>query len=312
MKKGMIFIAAGLLAACAHINKNTVNYQKSLFDASLYYVVDGNGPDKDAARQDALDKMKNALEQAVAQYPEGLAVVPDLLANADTSKVWKEKGSQPVNYFALAVLERKLAQEMLTPVMDALDAKLAGLSSQLAQTQEPFAVLKLAFAMQPLMQQRNAYQELYAFINAQQTGYKTEELSQYKEALKQAMGSVKVAVKTKGPQHIVLLSQITDALNQMGLGVAQDGAEDAPITIQVETTVDGYESERVKGLEWCSSGASVSMVDESLGITFARFHVQDRAGTSRREDSLRRSMQGVGEKAAQEIPQRMNAYLKIR
>lgn len=310
MKKWFMVLAAGLLAACASVNKNTVNYQMSLFDQTRYYVVAGEGAQKEEASAAALNNMRKEFERA-AQIAN-LQVLDDILANAKVKKVWKEKNSHPKNYFALAVLDRTLAQNMLAAPMDALDAKLAGLAKSLSAGPEPFAALKLAFNMQPLVQERNVYQDAYAFINAGQEGYRSEEFAAYKEALKNAMGAVKVSIKTKGPQHMVLLSQITDALNQMGLGVAQTPQEDAPLQILVETTVDGYSSDRVKGLEWCSSGASVSMVDNTLGATFARFHVQDRAGTSRRADSLRRSMQGVGEKAAQQISQRMYAYLKIR
>ncbi len=311
MKKLIVFCASGLLAACAHVNKNTVNYQTSLFDQTRYWVVPGNGPDKDAARADALANMARALENN-APDAAALNVLPDVLANAKTDKAWKEKGSKPKNYFALAVLDRELVQGMLIPPMDALDAKLAGLAKELAARPEPFAAVKLAFKMQPLVARRNAYQDLYAFINAGQEGYNAQAFAQYKTALKDAMGAVKVSVRTKGPQHIVLLSLVTDALNQMGLGAAGPEAADAPLAVVIETVVDGYESEKVKGLEWCSSGASVSMVDETLGVTFARFHVQDRAGTSRAADSLRRSMQGVGEKAAKQISERMLTYLKIR
>lgn len=310
MKKWFMVLAAGLLAACASVNKNTVNYQMSLFDQTRYYVVAGEGAKKEDASAAALNNMRKEFERA-AQIAN-LQVLDDILANAKVKKVWKEKNSHPKNYFALAVLDRTLAQNMLAAPMDALDAKLAGLAKSLSAGPEPFAALKLAFNMQPLVQERNVYQDAYAFINAGQEGYRSEEFAAYKEALKNAMGTVKVSIKTKGPQHMVLLSQITDALNQMGLGVAQNPQEDSPLQILVETTVDGYSSDRVKGLEWCSSGASVSMVDNTLGATFARFHVQDRAGTSRRPDSLRRSMQGVGEKAAQQISQRMYAYLKIR
>ena len=310
MKKWFLLAAVCVLAACGQVNKKTVNYQMSLFDQSRYYVVAGEGADKEAAGADALKNMQRAFEGA-AQLAS-TQQLKDIMANVKVQKVWKEPNSRPKNYFALAVLDRNVAQNMLAAPMDVLDAKLAGFAQSLSSVEEPFAALKLAFNMQPLVAQRNVYQDAYAFINAGQEGYRTQEFDQYKAALKNAMGAVKVSIKTKGPQHTVLLSKITDALNQMGLGVALDREAKAPLSVVVQTDVDGYESEKVKGLEWCSSMASVSMVDETLGVTFARFDVHDRAGTSRRVDSLRLSMQGVGEKAAEQISQRMYAYLKIR
>ena len=56
----------------------------------------------------------------------------------------------------------------------------------------------------------------------------------------------------------------------------------------------------------------VSLRDLQEKATFAQFNVNDRVGTSRRADSLRKSMEGIGEKAAAEITVRMMDYLKTK
>ena len=64
MKKWFIVLAAGVLAACASVNKNTVNYQMSLFDQTRYYVVAGEGASKEAASAAALSNMRKEFERA--------------------------------------------------------------------------------------------------------------------------------------------------------------------------------------------------------------------------------------------------------
>ena len=96
MKKWFVLSAAVLLAACAHVNKNTVNYQASLFDHTRYYVVAGNGPDKASAQANARANMRAALQNGAPDAAQ-LPVLADVLANAKTEKVWKEKGAKPAN-----------------------------------------------------------------------------------------------------------------------------------------------------------------------------------------------------------------------
>lgn len=311
MKKWMILAAAALLGACASVNKNTVNYQMSRYDQSKFYVVAGEGATKDAAAEQALANMRIDVISSVADV-KSANILPDLMANAKAEKVWRDKSSKVKNYFALAVLNRDTAKQIVTLPIDKLDAKLAGLAAQFAASPDKFADLKVAFKMQPLVNQRNILSDLYQFLDAGEEGYKADEFSRYKTVLRDKMAAIRVAVKVKGVESVTMMSLVVDALNKMGLGVVPADAEDIAIMVNINTDVDGYESEKVKGLEWCSSSASVSMTDQATGATFARFNVHDRAGTSRAADSLRRSMQGVGEKASEQITRRMDAYLKTR
>lgn len=311
MNKWMILAAAVLLGACASINKNTVNYQMSRYDQSRFYVVAGEGATKDAASSQALANMRVDIISNVADV-KSVSILPDLMANAKVEKVWRDKSSNVKNYFALAVLDRDTAKKIVTLPIDKLDAKLAGLAAQFAASPDKFADLKVAFKMQPLVNQRNILSDLYQFLDAGEEGYKADEFARYKNILRDKMAAIRVAVKVKGVESVTMMSLVVDALNKMGLGVVPADAEDIAIMVNINTDVDGYESEKVKGLEWCSSSASVSMTDQATGATFARFNVHDRAGTSRAADSLRRSMQGVGEKASEQITRRMDAYLKTR
>lgn len=312
MKKWFGLAAAVCLAACASVNKNTVSYQMARFDQGKYYVVAGEGSDKNAAAKSALENMRADILRAVPQADTVKNVVPDLLANAKVEKVWRDKSSKQKNYFALAVLDRETAKNIVARPIDRVDGQLAGLAVQFAVSTDKFADLKIAFKMQPLIELGNTLADLYQFLDAGRGSYKAAELAQYKTLFKNKLAAIRVSVEVSGVQSEVLTTRVVDALNQMGLGVVSPDADRIAIAVKVKTEVDGYESEKVRGLVWCNSQAAVAMTDQETGATFARFSVHDRAGTSRKADSLRRSMEAVGEKSAEQIARRMDIYLRTR
>ena len=312
MKKIVAFLAVLGLCACASVNKSTVSYQMGKYDQQMYYVVSGEGADKEAASANALANMRASFAQAVPDAAD-LPQINDIMANAEVDKVWRDKSrKEPKNYFALAIVKRQTAELILQVPANALDARLGALAAQLQGTEDKFAGLRAAFAMKPLIEQRNVVQDLYVFISENRTGYETQRFDEYKKLYNERLAAVKVAVMVRGEEDQVLLSLITDAVNQLGLSVV--GAEDstALLSVEVDAKVDGYGSERLKGLVWAATSAAVSLRDLQAGTTFARFNVYDRAGTGRQADSLRKSMEGVGKKASLEIVKRMTDYLKTK
>ena len=235
------------------------------------------------------------------------------MANVSVEKIWRDKSSkEQKNYFALAVLKRQTAELILQVPANALDARLGALAAQLQATEDKFAGLRAAFSMQPLIEQRNVIQDVYVFVSETQAGYETQRFENYKKLYNDRLASVKVAAIVRGEENAVLLSLITDAVNQMGLSVVDSENAGALLSVEVDAQVDGYGSERLKGLVWAATSAAVSLRDLQAGTTFARFNVYDRAGTGRKADSLRKSMEGVGEKASAEIVKRMTDYLKTK
>ncbi len=312
MKKIGIVASALLLCACAGINKNTVSYQMSKYDQHAYYVVAGEGATKDAAAENALSNMRQNILQNVPDAQK-IEQLDDLLANAKIGKVWRDKSQQDVkNYFALAVLKRATAQTILQAPANDLDARLGALAAKLQATEDKFAGLRAAFAMEPLIIKRNVLQDMYIFVSEDHEGYEAQRFDSFKKMYNDRLAAVKVAVVVRGEEHVVLLSRITDAVNQMGLSVVEPTDGTALLSVEVDAEVDGYTSDRLKGLEWAATGASVSMRDLQNLTTFARFDVHDRAGTGRQADSLRKSMEGVGQKAATEIVERLTNYLKTK
>lgn len=312
MKKLFVPLCALALCACAGINKNTVSYQMSKYDRQSYYVVPGEGADKETAFASALDNMRRSFVQNAPEARD-LPQLNDLTANAKEGKIWRDKSRKnEKNYFALAVLKRQTAEQILKAPADELDARLGALATQLQSAEDKFAGLRAAFAMQPLIIKRNAVQDLYTFVSQNNEGYETQRFETYKRLYNDRLASVRVAAVVRGEENAVLLSRITDAVNKMGLSVTGPEDSSAILAVEADAQVDGYGSERLKGLEWAATSAAVSLRDLQAGTTFARFNVYDRAGTGRRADSLRKSMEGVGDKASAEIVKRLTDYLKTK
>lgn len=311
MKQLIAGAAALLLCACTAMNKNTVNYQMGSYNAQKYYVVAGEGMTKEGASANALENMRREMvQQAPAAANQG--VVTDLMANAEVEKVWRDADFSGKHFYALAVLPRAKARKVLEPLLDQEDAKLAGLAAQFASPADPLADLTVAFKMEPVVARRAALDEMYQFLDASRQSYRPDQFKPYKDILREKMAAVLVGVEVEGVQSEVMVTYVIDALNKIGLGVVDASDPEKVLLVKITTDVDAYDSQSVQGLVWCSSGASVSLVDASRGVTFSRFNVHERAGTSRMEDSLRKSMQSVGEQASAQISSRLEAYLKTR
>lgn len=312
MKKLLLIVLASVgVCACSGLNKNTVSYKTAKYNTAKYYVVAGEGMTKEEASQNALTNMRREMVQNAPDAADQ-GVVPDLMANASVDKVWRDKDASSKHYYALAVLPRANARKVLEPLLKQADLKLAGLAAQFASPADPMADLKIAYKMQPVVLRRQALDDLYQFLSADRESFEPASFLPYKNALKEKLAAVLVAVDVDGVQSEVLLTYVVDALNQMGLGVADVTDPDQIILVRVVTETDDYESKKVNGLVWCSSGAAVSLVDAQRNVTFARFNVHERAGTSRLADSMRRSMQAAGEQASKQITQRLETYLKTR
>ena len=295
MKKIMVLCCASVLCACAGMNKNTVSYQMSKYDQHAYYVVAGEGPTKEEASAAALANMQKSFWQNVPQA-NTLPEVKDLMANAKVEKVWKDKSAKTTkNYFALALLKRSTAELVLQGPINEIDFRLGSLAEQLKSTDEKFAGLRAAFSMEPLIVKRNQLQDLYMFVSQDRVGYETEHFELYKKLYNERLFSVKVAAIVRGEENAILLSRIVDAVNKMGLSTVSPDDPSALLSVEVAAT-----------------SAAVSLRDLQAGTTFARFNVFDRAGTGRKEDSLRKSMEGIGSKASIEIVKRLEDYLKTK
>ena len=299
-----------LLGACSGLNKNTVSYQMSKYDTSKYYVVSADAQTKQQAQSSALDAMRqDIITQVPAAEP---ALVADIIANAKAEKVWKDKESNTKHYYALAVLPREKARAILEPRLDQADTQLSGLAQQFSTPADPLSDLKVAYKMQPIIESRIALDDLYQFLDESRRSYKAETFAPYKNIFKEKMRAVLVGVEVDGVESATLTTYVVDALNKLGLGVVKADDPNKALLVKIETETDNYNSKKIDGLVWCSSSAAISLTDAQNGATFSRFDAHERAGTSRYEESLRRSMQSIGESVAPQIVARLEAFLKTR
>lgn len=312
MKKVLLLVlAAGFLAACSSINKNTLSYKLSRYDQTRYYAVGGEGSTKEAAGENAKTNMRRAIEMNVVDV-NTINVLDDVLSNARVDKVWRDKSRKDKHYLAIVTLEREPVLKQLAVPIANLDNQLGSLAVQFSNPTQKFADLKIVFRMQPLVVKRNVFEELYQFINFEGAGYNSEAFNKYKQQIAEKLAAIKVSLYIEGTQSEVLTSYIVNAVNELGLSPVLGKADDASLAVRIVTETDPYDSTRLQGLAWNSSSAAINLVDEETGGTFARFSVHERVGTSRAADSLRRSMLAVGEKAAPQVKEKLLNYLKTK
>lgn len=310
MKKIVTLAMLLALGACTGLNKNTVSYQMSKYDSAKYYVVAADGQTKAEAESKALAAMQ---QDIIAQVPAAdSALVGDIIANAKAEKVWRDKESKAKHYYALAVLPRSKARAILEPRLNQADAQLVGLAQQFSSPADPLADLKVAYKMQPVIENRIVLDDLYQFLDESRRSYQAETFAPYKNIFKEKMRAVLVGVQVDGVESAVLTTYVVNALNKAGLGVVAADDPNKVLLVKIEAETDNYNSKKIDGLVWCSSSAAISLIDMQNNATFSRFSVHERAGTSRYDDSLRRSMQSIGESAAPQITARLEAFLKTR
>ena len=310
MRKIIPLIFTLALCACGGLNKNTLSYQASKYDTTQYYVVAGEGATKKDASSAALANMQQELIQHMPV--QGQDIIRDLVANANVEKVWRDKDVDMKHYYALAVLPREKANSILTPLLNQADAQLTGLAQQFSNPADPLADLKVAYKMQPIIERRSALDDAYQFLQADHASYMPATFAPYKNVFKEKMAAVLVGVSVEGVESNLLASYVVDSLNKMGLGVVSAEDDNQTITVEIDTEVDNYTSSKIDKLIWCSSGATAQLIDAQRQVVFSSFSVRERAGTSRLEDSLRRSMQAVGEQTAEQIVLRLENYLKTK
>ncbi|MBO4674592.1 MAG: hypothetical protein J5601_00680, partial [Elusimicrobiaceae bacterium] len=217
MKKIVVLSAVALLLnACSGLNRKTVSYQVAKWDASKYYVVAGEGTSKKDSAQNALDRMQQELKQHTPAAAQD--IIGDLMANASVKKTWRNPETAAKHYYSLAVLPRKNAQTVLTPLLNQTDAQLGGLAAQFSDPADPLADLKIAYKMQPLVQRRKALDEVYQFVDENRHSYMPETFGPYQNILKQKMAAVLVGIEGEGRESAVMVTYVVDALNKMGFG----------------------------------------------------------------------------------------------
>jgi len=306
MKKILaVLLAAAFIAGCSTANKNTLSYKLSKIDTEKYLTGTGSGATKDDASAKAKADIKKIFDaSSVANEP----VVADIYNHAFIKETWKDKKTQ--TWYAIALLERKVGKDMLKNNLDALDNQLSGLAGQFKNDQDKFAKIKTALKIQPLLVQRNGFEDLYEKIDYNGAGYDPQNFAALKNIVYESMNQVKFSLNVLGKNSEILHTYIIDALNKMGLTVALNETSD--IAIDVNSEIVEFPSKKVNDLYWCSATATVSLKDTATGGIFGRFSISDRQGSFRSDEAVKYTMNAIGKKAGDEITAKIYDYLERR
>ncbi|WP_428897014.1 hypothetical protein Dip518_000799 [Parelusimicrobium proximum] len=306
MKKIFALLCAVIiLSACSTLNKNTLSYRMSKVEGEKYLSALGSGSTKDAAKTNAKEEMRKMLTSTNAG---SMPIVADLYNQAFIKDSWKEKNQK--KYYAIAVVERKVAKGLLENNFMTLDNQISGLAKNFELEADKFVRIKTAMKIQPLLERRNGLQDLYQLLDFNGLGYQTEKYSSLKNIVYNSMNSVKISLTVLGANSEVLHTHVINALNEMGLSVAIN--EKSDISIDVNSEIDDYPSKKVDGLMWAQATASIGLKDMDTGGVFARFSISERQGASRASDAIRRTMDDIGKRAEGEIKTRLYNYLEKR
>jgi len=234
--------------------------------------------------------------------------VADIYNHSFIKETWKDK--QTKNFYAIALLERTFAKDMLKGSMDALDGQIGGLAGQFKTDTDKFSKIKTALKISPLLVQRNGFEDLYEKIDYNGAGYDPQNFNAMKNIVYDAMNNVKFSLNVLGANSEILHTYIITSLNQKGLTVAVN--EKSDIAVDVNSEITEFPSKKVDGLFWCSATATVSIKDTATGGIFGRFSISDRMGSFRSDEAVKYTMNSIGKKAGDETAQKVSDYLQRR
>ncbi len=309
MKLKQLLVVVPLLALiCACGNKNVLreNLKDYPYDKYLSKVASANT--KADAKEAALAEIKSIFDTLPSDQ-QSQARRENILSLAKIAKTWKVKQDGNKRYYAMAVLERQPAMEALQPYYTGYDAKIENLTKKLNEEPDKFVRIKNALDMEKLLQERNPLDDEYKILSYDATPYKEELLYNARAAYNRAFYEVKISSKIIGDEQETIKTPIIDKLNSLGFQVGEN-LPNADIELVMKVYVDKYESKTTKGLNWCTSTATVNLKDLATGGIFATYAKTEREGSARKETAQLRSLIAAGQDAASVVKQKVLDYLQ--
>ena len=169
----LLLTAAVLLCSCTISNKNLLSEKIAKYPADKYITKIVSDADKKTAKNTALAELKTIFS-GLPRY-EGSALRREtILSNAYTAQWWKDKNTG--KYYAIAVLERQPAMDILTPYYQPIDNSLSGLQAKINGESDKFVRLKNAVLMPPLLKQREQLDSEYRLLSFTSSSFDEEKL----------------------------------------------------------------------------------------------------------------------------------------
>ncbi len=310
MKIKNILIAIPLLAllcACGG-KKNILRENLKEYPYEKYLSKVESADTKDEAKKAALTELKGIFA-ALPKDNNSEARRENLLALAKVAKTWKMKQEGKKRYYAMAVLERQPALEALEQYYVGYDTQIEALTKKLNEEQDKFTRLKYALQMDKILSKRTALDEEYKILSYDATPYNEELLYNARAAYNRAFYEIKISSKIIGDEQEIIKTPIIERLNELGFQVGEN-LPNADIELVMKAYIDKYESNTLKGLNWCSSTATVTLKDLATGGIFAIYSKTERVGSARKEEAQLRSLVSAGGEAAVAVKQKVIDYLE--
>lgn len=309
MKIKQLFIVVTMLAlvcACSHKNVLRENLKEYPYDKYLSKVTSADN--KNDAKEAALVEIKGIFATLPVDQ-ESSVRRENILSLAKIAETWKIKKDDTKRYYAMAILERKPAMEALQPYYTGIDAKIESLTKKINEEQDKFVRIKYAMEMEKLLKERNPLDDEYKILSYDATPYNEELLYNARAAYNRAFYEVKISSKIIGDEQETIKTPILESLNGLGFQVGENLPQ-ADIELIMKVYVDKYESKTLKGLNWCTSTATVSLKDLATGGIFATYSKTEREGSTRKETSQLRSLIAAGQDASVAVKQKVLDYLE--
>lgn len=304
-----LFVVLPLLAlfcACSG-NKNILRENLKTYPYDQYLSKVASADSKDEAKMTALAELKSIFNNLPTDA-ETSARRDNLLALAKIADTWTVKQDGNKRYYAMAILERQPALEALKSYYVGYDAKIEDLTKKLNEEQDKFVRLKYALQMEDFLTKRSVLDEEYKTISYDSTPYNSELLYNARAAYNRAFYEIKISSKIIGDDQETIKTPIIESLNSIGFQVGEN-LEKADIELVMKVYIDKYESQTLKGLNWCSSTATVTLKDLATGGIFAIYSRTERVGSARKQDAQLRSLVAAGQDAAIAVKQKVVDYL---
>ncbi len=308
MKKTAIIMLGLLLTAGCASTKNNLNARMEKYPVEEYITKVAVSPVKDTAKHNAAQGLKTLFDIVPSSKDSDIRR-ETILSKVAVKEWWKDKDTG--KYYAIAVLERKPAQQIIMPYYKPIDGKLDAVSARINAQQDKYVRLKEAMQMPALLNQREGLDNEYRQLSFDASAFDEEKLYAYRALYNKTFYDIKINSVITGVDDFTVKTFIIDSLNKLGFAVAQD-MPNCDIELLLNTKTDEYPSKTTDGLYWCTSTATVALKDNETKGIFATFSTTERAGSSRAQESQRRSLMAAGEKAAPIVKEKLLDYVETK
>lgn len=304
-----LLVVLPVLALCACSgNKNVLRENLKAYPYEKYLSKVASAATKDEAKEAALAELKGIFS-ALPSDQASVTRRENLLSSAKVAKTWKVKQDNNKRYYAMAVLERQPALDVLQSYYSGHDMKIENLTKKLNEEQDKFTRLKYALQMADLLDQRSVLDGEYKILSYDATPFNEELLYNARAAYNRAFYEIRISSKITGDEQEIIKTPIIENLNTLGFQVGED-LDKADIELMMKVYTDKYESDKVKGLNWCTAIATVSLKDLATGGIFAIYSKTERVGSARKQEAQRRSLVSAGQQAAVAVKQKIVNYVQ--